>query len=278
MVWCRSGDRPLPEPMVVYLLTHICVTWLLWVNLSFQFLSVSRTAIEYIDDMAFEGNWSLSSLFLSQTSLRSMPPLDHIKVDLQQLSLQNNLITFIPRDYFVGFISLKSVILSSNLLVEFPNMTPLISTLEKVSLFKNKIEMIPLEFYNTSFGRLRMLYLQSNNISMFNYRSILLWRSLSYLLLESNRITLPDNKPSHSNCSGSRRADCEISLRNNPIHCNRILADITKLHIDSRKRVRINCFMVIPHSYEIYCSSPPQLCGRNLAALGKYNRYAVIAG
>ena len=34
MAWCRSGDKPLPEPMVVSLLTHICVTRPQWVNYS----------------------------------------------------------------------------------------------------------------------------------------------------------------------------------------------------------------------------------------------------
>ena len=32
MVWRRPGDKPLSEPMVVSLLTHICVTRPQWVN------------------------------------------------------------------------------------------------------------------------------------------------------------------------------------------------------------------------------------------------------
>ena len=32
MVWCRPGDKPLSEPMMVSLLTHICVTRPQWVN------------------------------------------------------------------------------------------------------------------------------------------------------------------------------------------------------------------------------------------------------
>ena len=32
MAWRRSGDKPLSEPMMVSLLTHICVTWPQWVN------------------------------------------------------------------------------------------------------------------------------------------------------------------------------------------------------------------------------------------------------
>ena len=32
MTWRRPGDKPLPEPIMVSLLTHICITWLQWVN------------------------------------------------------------------------------------------------------------------------------------------------------------------------------------------------------------------------------------------------------
>ena len=32
MAWCRPGDKPLSEPMMISLLTHICVTRPQWVN------------------------------------------------------------------------------------------------------------------------------------------------------------------------------------------------------------------------------------------------------
>ena len=35
MAWCRSGNKPLSEPMMVILLTHICVTRPQWVNKSY---------------------------------------------------------------------------------------------------------------------------------------------------------------------------------------------------------------------------------------------------
>ena len=35
MAWCRTGDKPLSEPMMVCLLTHICVTRPEWVNTCF---------------------------------------------------------------------------------------------------------------------------------------------------------------------------------------------------------------------------------------------------
>ena len=36
MAWCRSGDKPLSEPMMVSLSTHICVTRPQWVNTLIQ--------------------------------------------------------------------------------------------------------------------------------------------------------------------------------------------------------------------------------------------------
>ena len=46
MAWCRPGDRPLADPMIVSLLTHICVTRPHWVNVrndrfqaSFEFIN-----------------------------------------------------------------------------------------------------------------------------------------------------------------------------------------------------------------------------------------------
>ena len=40
MAWRRSGDKPLSEPMMVSLLTHICITRPQWVNSSVDWLSV----------------------------------------------------------------------------------------------------------------------------------------------------------------------------------------------------------------------------------------------
>ena len=35
MAWCRRGDKPLSEPMMIILMTHICVTRPKWVNYTF---------------------------------------------------------------------------------------------------------------------------------------------------------------------------------------------------------------------------------------------------
>ena len=36
MAWCRSGDKPLSEPMMVSLLTHLCVTRPQWVKFCWE--------------------------------------------------------------------------------------------------------------------------------------------------------------------------------------------------------------------------------------------------
>ena len=47
MAWRRPGDKPLSEPMMVSLLTHICVTWLQWVNS----LRQRQTDCHFADDI-----------------------------------------------------------------------------------------------------------------------------------------------------------------------------------------------------------------------------------
>ena len=50
MAWCRTGDKPLYEPMLVSLLTHICVTWPQWVTKSLGDISLStyKNPLPYI--------------------------------------------------------------------------------------------------------------------------------------------------------------------------------------------------------------------------------------
>ena len=67
MAWRRRGDKPLSEPMMVSLLTHICVTRPQWVNLSREILNKIK---QY-----FYSNDILNSFFykiISNTLLLSM--------------------------------------------------------------------------------------------------------------------------------------------------------------------------------------------------------------
>ena len=43
MAWRQPGDKPLSEPVMVSLLTHLCVTWPQWVNVQIFCLQQSMT-------------------------------------------------------------------------------------------------------------------------------------------------------------------------------------------------------------------------------------------
>ena len=40
MAWCRPGDKPLSEPMMVSLLRHLCVTRYHWVNIPYHYVNM----------------------------------------------------------------------------------------------------------------------------------------------------------------------------------------------------------------------------------------------
>ena len=48
MAWRRSGDKPLSEPMMVSLLTHICVTRPQWVKIMTCFLTSDKPLSEQV--------------------------------------------------------------------------------------------------------------------------------------------------------------------------------------------------------------------------------------
>ena len=48
MAWCRLGNKPLSGPVMVRLLTHICITWFesIWVILTVLFMVKADTIIQ----------------------------------------------------------------------------------------------------------------------------------------------------------------------------------------------------------------------------------------
>ena len=60
MAWCRSGGKPLFEPMMVSLLMHICVTRPQWVNKEIGFLC----ELKFFALNIFCGEYQQSSLHL----------------------------------------------------------------------------------------------------------------------------------------------------------------------------------------------------------------------
>ena len=77
MVWRRPGNKPFSEPMMVSLLTHICVTRPQWVNV--------QPILYY---------WILHwcSVFVNQNVLsRSAGPVSNIQLNVLQLDVVKNL-------------------------------------------------------------------------------------------------------------------------------------------------------------------------------------------
>ena len=64
MAWRRPDDKPLSEPMMVSLLTHICVTWPQWVN-RLRWGGTSDTKIS-IPENAFKSIFSKMAVILFQ--------------------------------------------------------------------------------------------------------------------------------------------------------------------------------------------------------------------
>ena len=57
MAWRRPGDKPLSEPMVVSLLTHICVTRPQWVNDIITSYRISRGVLTFLIRCRVTAEW-----------------------------------------------------------------------------------------------------------------------------------------------------------------------------------------------------------------------------
>ena len=236
----------------------------------FQDVKVVHTFLEYIDNMAFRGNWNLESIAIAHTRLTTMPPLNPVKRNLQYLFLFHNSISFVPSLYFKGFYSLKHLDLRSNSLQIFPDVTSLSCTLVQLAFSYNCIETIPHTFYMTKFSHLEKLLLYSNHIPTFDYGTISSWPNLNHLDLAKNDITnLPDIQNQYNNCSTILRTKCSVLLYKNPINCNGTSFATVSHIIQHRKNPTIiNCHMLIYPKY-IRCASPPHLYGRVIRNLSE---------
>ena len=62
MAWRRPGDKPLSKPMIVSLLTHICVTRPQWVNYAY-FTVIQRGAeVHSVKTWAYLASWCPGSM------------------------------------------------------------------------------------------------------------------------------------------------------------------------------------------------------------------------
>ena len=219
--------------------------------------------------MAFVGSWALIYLGIEHAGLTTMPPLDPIKQHLKRLYLRHNCISVVPSAYFKGFDYLQEVFLPYNILNTFPEVTPLSHSLRHLRLGNNQIQDIPQYFYMTKFSYMNELSLPFNQISSFDYDSILAWPSLPKVVLQFNKIKLlPDIPQTQENCSQTFRGICLLNLSGNPIDCNCKAASIIQENATVYGRcIYLKCPLTI--SLLIRCASPPHLHGRMLTDLSK---------
>ena len=166
----------------------LCMPLVLNIDI-FQELEVVHTPIEYVDKMAFVGNWELESITIASTRLTTMPSLGPVKRNILFLYLFENNISFIPSLYFNGFDSLEQLKLHRNCFQIYPDVTSLSHKLVLLDFTYNSIKSIPHTFFMTKFVRLEKLYLHSNDIPTFDYNSIASWPKLNYIDLGMNDIT-----------------------------------------------------------------------------------------
>ena len=74
MAWRRPGDKPLSEPMMVCLLTHICVTRPQWVNALTQCFVIGALAEWSWTSISHEWNWCAVHLNLAEKELKLRVP------------------------------------------------------------------------------------------------------------------------------------------------------------------------------------------------------------
>ena len=82
MVWCRAGDKPLSEPMMVCLLTYICVTRPQWVN--------NRPPLVQVMAISLTGHdpnqcwpWSMSTYGITRPRLTNAWCFEHVAILFQ---------------------------------------------------------------------------------------------------------------------------------------------------------------------------------------------------
>ena len=76
MVWCQTGNKPLSEPMMTYLLTHMCIIPHWWVNL-ISTKPLSASSLTYI----FSRIWTkLISVKIQRFSSQKLKKSNNIKI------------------------------------------------------------------------------------------------------------------------------------------------------------------------------------------------------
>ena len=154
----------------------------------FQTIVLTRTTIQYIEEMAFAGISTLRILHLRHTGMMDMPPLDPVGSTLEELNLDFNNISFVPRGYFSGFEALRILSIKYDILSLFPDITQLQFTITSLILDRNIIQSIPDGFNGTIYPKLTSMMLETNRIRVLNFSMLASFPALQRLNLNHNGI------------------------------------------------------------------------------------------
>ena len=222
--------------------------------------------------MAFAEIRNLRLLSLVNTWLMTMPPLKPVQSTLYKLSLTRNNISSVPKGYLFGFKKLSVLCLSRNAFKEIPDITALKNSLTNIFLEFNQINSIAGWLNETTYPQLTDIHLSNNVITTFNPEVLLFWPALLRLYLAGNCIVhLPISYLNiiRKNCSDSIRTVSRLTFHDNPIHCDKTMADVvTRRSQLSGNKVFGNCEAFVWNLQSTRCASPAYLCGRDLWTLG----------
>ena len=216
-----------------------------------QHLELSYNAIYEIDQEAFKGLYVLQSLEISHNLLINAPSISYVKNTLQLLDLSWNNIISISKTYFDSCNHIDSILIARNQLSAIPNIKEVSKTLQYLDLADNNIsDTKPLN--DIHLPKLKRLALSENQITRFCFPSLTTY--LSEVTLSSNRLSVIY----FSQLNATRFATVDVSMENNPWHCNGSLG-WTKYCIPQQQAYML-CMGWLWVD-EIICTSPDDIKG-----------------
>ena len=302
MAWRRPGDKPLSEPVMFSLLTHICVTRTQCVKSSpiqssmtvdmhyvpptfwkainggiiFQEIRIFNQPLTYIHPDAFQGLYRVQYLFIFKCNLlrlSSLSWLHHIRKSLLFLciSIENNPpLAMYSTALSVDFPNLEYLALVDNRLNAVPDVSLIADTLIGLLLSKNRI--ISLRYlHNIRFSKLEILNLQTNRISVIsiNQLDMPMLRTLS---LDDNLIKVIEPIDGILGGSSGPCGQLEVTLHDNPWQCDASilwLKEFTKVPaLGPTYYTGPSCRVYIFDCPTLSCNAPLRLEGESLWTAG----------
>ena len=133
--------------------------------------------------------YSLRELSISHSNLSELPDLDCLKKTLSSLRLLNSGIGQFPPCYFNRWRRLRHLSLTGNELTEVPAIESISTTLQRLFLAKNNINTIHGSWATADYKRLRVINLDHNKLTEFNFTDLAPLPHLAKIQLTGNQIS-----------------------------------------------------------------------------------------